>query len=57
MTDMDMPNQRNEATLASDDSYETQAVLGMAGMWRITVRLMAKDSSESQTVIFDNYLP
>ena len=57
MTDMDMPNQRNEATLASDGSYETQAVLGMAGMWRISVRLMAKDSSDSKTVIFDNYLP
>lgn len=57
MTDMDMPNQRNEATLASDGSYETEAVLGMAGMWRIMVRLMAKDSSDSKTVIFDNYLP
>ena len=57
MTDMDMPNQRNEATLASDGSYESQAVLGMAGMWRVTVRLMAKDSSDSKTVIFDNYLP
>jgi len=57
MTDMDMPNQRNEATLASDGSYETEAVLGMAGMWRFSVRLMAKDSSDSKTVIFDNYLP
>ncbi|MEE8349180.1 MAG: CopD family protein [Acidobacteriota bacterium] len=57
MTDMDMPNQRNEATLASDGSYETQAVLGMAGMWRFSARLMAKDSSDSKTVIFDNYLP
>jgi copper transport protein len=57
MTDMDIPNQRNEATLASDGSYEIQAVLGMSGMWRITVRLMAKDSSDSKTVIFDNYLP
>ena len=57
MTDMDMPNQRNEATLASDGSYETEAVLGMAGMWRFSVRLMAKDSSDSRTVIFDNYLP
>jgi copper transport protein len=57
MTDMDMPNQRNEAILASDGSYETEAVLGMAGMWRFSVRLMAKDSSDSRTVIFDNYLP
>lgn len=57
MTDMDMPNQRYEGTLDSDNSYGIEGVLGMAGMWRITVRLIAKDSSDSKRVIFDNYLP
>ena len=37
MTDMDMPWQRLEATLQEDGSYRTEAVLGMAGNWRVNV--------------------
>ncbi len=57
MTDMDMPWQRLEATLQEDGSYRTEAVLGMAGNWRVNVRVMEKGSSEQQTAVFDNYLP
>jgi nitrogen fixation protein FixH len=57
MTDMDMPWQRLEATLQEDGSYRTEAVLGMAGNWRVNVRVMEKDSSEQQTAVFDDYLP
>ena len=57
MTDMDMPWQRLEATLQEDGSYRTEAVLGMAGNWRVNIRVMEKGSSEQQTAVFDNYLP
>ncbi|MDA2933196.1 copper resistance protein CopC [Acidobacteria bacterium AH-259-D05] len=57
MTDMDMPSQRIEATVGPDSSYQAEAVLGMGGMWRFNVRVMAKGSSEQQTIVFDNYLP
>ncbi len=57
MTDMDMPWQRLEATLQEDGSYRTEAVLGMAGNWRVNVRVMEKGSSEQQTAVFDDYLP
>jgi copper transport protein len=57
MTDMDMPWQRLEAILQEDGSYHTEAVLGMAGNWRVNVRVMEKGSSEQQTAVFDDYLP
>jgi len=57
MTDMDMPWQRLEATLQEDGSYRTEAVLGMAGNWRVNIRVMEKGSSEQQTAVFDDYLP
>jgi len=57
MTDMDMPWQRLEATLQEDGSYRTEAVLGMAGNWRVNVRVMEKGSSQQQTAVFDDYLP
>jgi hypothetical protein len=57
MTDMDMPWQRLEASLQEDGFYHTEAVLGMAGNWRVNVRVMEKGSSEQQTAVFDDYLP
>ncbi len=57
MTDMDMPWQRLEATLQEDGSYRTEAVLGMAGNWRVNILVMEKGSSEQQTAVFDDYLP
>ena len=57
MTDMDMPWQRLEASLQEDGSYRTEAVLGMAGNWRVNVRVVEKGSSEQQTAVFDDYLP
>ncbi|MCZ6877898.1 MAG: copper resistance protein CopC [Acidobacteria bacterium] len=57
MTDMDMPWQRLEASLRPDGSYEAEAVLGMAGNWRVNVRVTEEGSSEQQTAIFDDYIP
>jgi copper transport protein len=57
MTDMDMPWQRLEASLQEDGFYHTEAVLGMAGNWRVNVRVMEKGSSEQHTAVFDDYLP
>jgi copper transport protein len=57
MTDMDMPWQRLEASLQEDGFYHSEAVLGMAGNWRVNVRVMEKGSSEQQTAVFDDYLP
>ena len=57
MSDMDLPWQRLEATLQEDGSYRTEAVLGMAGNWKVNVQVMEKGSSEQQTAVFDDYLP
>jgi copper transport protein len=57
MTDMDMPWQRLEASLREDGSYEAEAVLGMAGNWRVNVRVTEEGSSRQQTATFDDYLP
>ena len=57
MTDMDMPWQRLEAILQADGSYEAEAVLGMAGNWRVNVRVTEEGSSDQQTAVFDDYIP
>jgi len=57
VTDVHMPWQRLEASLREDGSYRTEAVLGMAGNWRVNVRVMEKGSSEQQTAILDDCLP
>ncbi len=57
MTDMDMPWQRLEASPREDGSYEAEAVLGMAGNWRVNVRVTEEGSSQQQSAVFDNYIP
>ena len=57
MTDMDMPWQRLEASPREDGSYEAEAVLGMAGNWRVNVRVTEEGSSNQQSATFDNYIP
>ncbi len=56
MPEMEMPNQRNEAAVGGEGFYESPAVLGMGGLWRITVRVMETDSSDSQVIAFENRL-